>query len=38
MGLALACLVCDEAGIRAGPGRTAVMLRMSLLARRGEPR
>jgi hypothetical protein len=38
MGLALACLVCDEVGIRAGAGGTAVMQRMSLLARRGEPR
>lgn len=38
MGLALARLVCDEAGIRAGAGGTAGMLQMSLLARRGEPR
>jgi anti-sigma regulatory factor (Ser/Thr protein kinase) len=38
MGLALACLVCDEVGIRAGAGGTAVMQRMSLLVRRGEPR
>jgi hypothetical protein len=36
MGLALARLVCDEVGIRAGG--TTVMLRMSLLARRSEPR
>jgi hypothetical protein len=38
MGLALARLVCDEVGIRAGAGGIAVMLRMSLLARRSEPR
>ena len=38
MGLALARLVCDEVGIRAGAGGTTVMLRMSLLARRSEPR
>jgi hypothetical protein len=38
MGLALARLVCDEVGIRAGAGGTTVMLRMSLLARRGGPR
>jgi hypothetical protein len=37
MGLALARLVCDEVGIRAGAGGTTVMLRMSLLARRSEP-
>jgi hypothetical protein len=37
MGLALARLVCDEVGIRAGAGGTPVMLRMSLLARRSEP-
>lgn len=34
MGLALARLVCDEAGIRAGAGGTTVILRMSLQARR----
>jgi hypothetical protein len=38
MGLALARLVCDEVGIRAGAGGTTVMLRMSLQARRGGPR
>jgi hypothetical protein len=38
MSLALARLVCDEVGIPAGADGTAVMLRMSLLARRGEPR
>ncbi len=34
MGLALARLVCDEAGIRAGAGGTTVILRMSVQARR----
>jgi hypothetical protein len=38
MGLALARLVCDGVGIRAGAGGTTVMLRMSLQARRGGPR
>jgi hypothetical protein len=32
MGLALARLVCDEAGIRAGAGGTTVILRMGLQA------
>ena len=36
MGLALARLVCDGVGIRAGAGGTTVILRMSLRARRGE--
>jgi hypothetical protein len=35
-GLALARLVCDEVGIRAGAGGTTVILRMSLRAGRGE--
>jgi len=35
MGLALARLVCDEVGIRAGAGGTTVILRMSLPARHG---
>ena len=34
-GLALARLVCDEVGIRAGAGGTTVILRMNLPARRG---
>jgi hypothetical protein len=38
MGLALARLVCDEAGIRAGAGGTTAILRMSLQARRGAAR
>jgi len=38
MGLALARMVCDEVGVRAGAGGTTVMLRMSLLARRSGPR
>jgi anti-sigma regulatory factor (Ser/Thr protein kinase) len=36
MGLALARLVCDGVGIRAGAGGTTVILRMSLRAGRGE--
>jgi anti-sigma regulatory factor (Ser/Thr protein kinase) len=34
-GLALARLVCDEVGIRAGAGGTTVILRMNLPRRRG---
>ena len=34
-GLALARLVCDEVGIRAGAGGTTVILRMNRPARRG---